>query len=182
MIFKGKVAKEFIERRDERVAEDKRTTVDPYFQWDCEFPEWHQSKVDPYQTLHEHPYEWDTIHKFMGNIDYKLDSKYGVKVSDYIKGLVLEGKIQKFGVWRWLKKPHKILRLNDMVQYKILDYVDAKEAVKRLKHDGTFDSKGRKNMRFPFPFDDNPQDYDLDKALEEIRGTRMDQNYQFFRK
>ena len=181
MRYKGKVAKEFIVRRDERVAKDTRKNVDPYFQWDCEFVEWHQSKVDPFQTLHEEKFEWDTVHKHLGNIDYKLNSKAGVKVSDYIKDLVLEGKIQKFGVWTWLNKPHKILRLNDIVEYQILDYVDAKEAVKRLKWDGTVDPKGRKNMRFPFPFDDQ-KEFDLDAALEELRGTRMDDNYYYFQK
>ena len=52
-LYKGKVAKEFIVRRDEHIAEDKRSNVDPYFQWDCEFVEWHQAKVDPFQTLYD---------------------------------------------------------------------------------------------------------------------------------
>ena len=53
MRYKGKVAKEFIVRRDERVAKDEREQLDPYFQWDCEFVEWHQAKVDPFQTLYD---------------------------------------------------------------------------------------------------------------------------------
>ena len=64
-LYKGKVAKEFIVRRDERIAEDKRSNVDPYFQWDCEFVEWHQAKVDPFQTLYD-GYEYDNSYYPIG--------------------------------------------------------------------------------------------------------------------
>ena len=101
-LYKGKVAKEFIVRRDERIAEDKRSNVDPYFQWDCEFVEWHQAKVDPFQTLYD-GYEYDTTHKVLGNIDYKIYSKAGVHVSPYIQKQILEGKIDKLGIWMWVK-------------------------------------------------------------------------------
>ena len=47
--FKGIVTQEFIDRRQKRVVKDTRTDVNPYFQWDSEFVEYHQCQVDPQQ-------------------------------------------------------------------------------------------------------------------------------------
>ena len=173
MRYKGKVAKEFIVRRDERVAKDEREQLDPYFQWDCEFVEWHQAKVDPFQTLYE-GYEYDTVHKVLGNIDYKIYSKAGVHLSPYIQKQILEGKIDKLGIWMWVK-PYKRLELGESVEYEIIDFVDAKQALARLEPD----MKG--GQRFQYPLKEL-KEVDMTKALEGIRGARMDDNYYYFHK
>jgi hypothetical protein len=171
--YKGKVAKEFIVRRDERIAEDNRENLDPYFQWDCEFVEWHQAKVDPFQTLYD-GYEYDTTHKVLGNIDYKIYSKAGVHVSPYIQKQIIEGKIDKLGIWMWIK-PYKRLELGESVEYEIIDFVDAKQALIRLEPD----MKG--SQRFQYPLKEI-QEVNMTKALEGLRGTRMDDNWYYFNK
>ena len=67
------------------------------------------------------------------------------------------------------------------VEYDILGVVNAQEACTHLKHDGTYDQKGRKNMRFPFPLPTN-EEFELEKAIPALQGTRMDDNYHFFAK
>jgi hypothetical protein len=43
-VYKGKVTKEFIERRDQQVLKDKRDRVTAERQWDFEFPDvWSQA-------------------------------------------------------------------------------------------------------------------------------------------
>ena len=60
--FKAKVDKAFIIQRDEKINEDNRPN--PYFRWDSEFVEFHQAKVDQFQTLYD-GYEYDTYHQML---------------------------------------------------------------------------------------------------------------------
>ncbi len=141
--YRGKVDKEFIQRRDELVAQDNRAGLNPYFQWDCEFPEQHQAKIDSFQTLYD-GYEFDTVHKMLGNVDYKIYSKEGVKLSRYIQKQIRAGKIDKICIWMW-SKPYRRLEEGNTVEYEILDFVDAQQCLERLE----CDSKGGERFQYP---------------------------------
>lgn len=125
--YKATVAQDFIDRRQVRVDQDDRTDVDPYFQWDSEFAEWHQCIVDPQQKIYE-GYEFDTIHEELDHLDYKLYSQEGVKLSPYIQRQIAAGKIDNIVVWKW-KNGYKRLYLNQEVEYTIIGIVPAKLAL-----------------------------------------------------
>lgn len=99
---------------------------------DCEYPEYHQSTIDPKQKLYN-GVNWDTTHTDLQNLDYKLAKNDGmVHIGDYPKKQVKLGNIHHFIVWRW--DPHYIqLYLNLKVSYKILGIVDAKLALEILE-------------------------------------------------
>ena len=59
--------------------------------------------------------------------------------------------------------------------YEIIDFVDAKQALARLEPD----MKG--GQRFQYPLKELTE-VDLNKALKELRGTRMDDNWYYFQK
>ena len=143
MNFKGKVDKAFVERRDQLVAEDKRSDIDPYFQWDSEFVEYHQCKVDKFQTRYD-GYEYDTIHEHLGNIDYKLyrSSDATFHVSEYIQRQVKAGIVDMFGIWMWNGGYKGPLKEGQSVEYTVLDYVDAKQALQFIDEEN----------RIPYPF------------------------------
>lgn len=128
MRFKVKPSKEFISQRDAKVKQDERDN--PHFFWDSELPEWHQCEVDPKQTMYPGWY-FDTIHEDLGHIDYKLYSKAGVHVSKAIQNQVKTGNIDYFGIWMWANG-HKQLKEGVEVEYDLLGFVDAKEALKLL--------------------------------------------------
>ena len=175
--FTAIVHKEFIERRNEQAKGDSRPN--PYFYWDSEFVEHHQALVNPAQTLVE-TWEYDCDDKQLGRVDYKQYAKAGVKVSHPIQGVVKRNGVDKFIIWQWTKGWKK-LEVGMEVEYDILGVVNAQEACTHLKHDGTYDQKGRKNMRFPFPLPTN-EEFELQKAIQALQGTRMDDNYHFFAK
>lgn len=135
MRFKGKVTKEFVEQRNEKIAKDKNPN--PEFRWDCEWVEHHQAAVDQFQTLYE-GFEYDTHHAHLGNLDYKCYSKSGVHISSYIQRQVAQGKIDYFAIWSWAKPWNGPLEEGQMVEYDILGHVDAKEAVKHLNEKNRF--------------------------------------------
>jgi hypothetical protein len=135
MRFKGTVNKEFIEQRNIKVAKDKNRN--PYFRWDCEFVEHHQAAVDRFQTLYE-GFEYDTKHEHLGNLDYKIYSKAGVHISDYIQKQVKNGLIDYFAIWSWAKPWGDPLEEGQVVEYDILGHVDAKEAIKQLNEENRF--------------------------------------------
>lgn len=128
MRFKAIPSKAFITQRNQKVARDSRDN--PYFFWDSELPEWHQCEIDPKQTMNT-SWHWDTVHEELGNIDYKLFSQAGVHVSDAIQRQVKEGNIDYFGVWMWATR-HQQLQEGVEVEYDLLGYVDAKEAIKKI--------------------------------------------------
>ena len=74
----------------------------------------------------------------------------------------------------WVK-PYKRLELGESVEYEIIDFVDAKQALARLEPD----MKG--GQRFQYPLKEL-EEVDLNKALKELRGTRMDDNWYYFKK
>lgn len=133
--FKAKVDKTFIIQRDKKISEDNRPN--PYFRWDSEFVEFHQVKVDKFQTLYD-GYEYDTYHEILGAVDYKMYSKSGVHVSEYIQKQIKAGKIDQLGIWMWSRPWSGPLEENQVVEYEILDYVDAKEALKRINENNRF--------------------------------------------
>ena len=128
--YTATVFQDFIDRRQERIDEDDRTDVNPYFQWDAEFVEWHQSITDPMQAMYE-GYEYDTTHEVYGNLDYKMYSKEGVKVSSYIQKQIADGKIKHLVVWKWTDG-YKQLYLNQEIRYTILGIVSAEEALTKI--------------------------------------------------
>ncbi len=133
--FKAKVDKAFIIQRNKKVNEDNRPN--PYFRWDSEFVEFHQVKVDQFQTLYD-GYEYDTYHEVLGAIDYKMYSKSGVHVSEYIQKQIKAGKIDHLGIWTWSRPWPGPLEENQVVEYEILDYVDAKQAIKNINENNRF--------------------------------------------
>jgi len=133
--FKAKVDKAFIIQRDKKISKDNRPN--PYFRWDSEFVEFHQVKVDKFQTLYD-GYEYDTYHEILGAVDYKMYSKSGVHVSEYIQKQIKAGKIDQLGIWMWSRPWPGPLEENQIVEYEILDYVDAKEALKHLNENNRF--------------------------------------------
>lgn len=135
MRYKGKVTKEFIEQRDRKVSADKNKN--PEFRWDCEFVEHHQAAVDRAQTLYE-GYEYDTLHRDLGRLDYKIYSKAGVHISEYIQKQVNKGIIDYFAIWSWAKPWEGPLEEGQVVEYDILGHVDAKEAIKHLNEENRF--------------------------------------------
>lgn len=99
---------------------------------DCEFPEYHQSIIDPKQKLYA-GIKWDTTHIDLKNLDYKLAKNNGmVHVSNFPKKQVLLGNIHHFVVWMW-DPGYNQLYLNQEVGYKILGIVDAKLALKVMQ-------------------------------------------------
>ena len=74
----------------------------------------------------------------------------------------------------WVK-PYKRLELGESVEYEIIDFVDAKQALVRLEPD----MKG--SQRFQYPLREI-QEVDMTKALDGLRGTRMDDNWYYFNK
>jgi len=133
--FKAKVDKAFIIQRDKKISKDNRPN--PYFRWDSEFVEFHQVKVDKFQTLYD-GYEYDTYHEILGAVDYKMYSKSGVHVSEYIQKQIKAGKIDQLGIWMWSRPWPGPLEENQIVEYEILDYVDAKEALKHINENNRF--------------------------------------------
>jgi len=132
--FKGTVSAEFIARRDKKAGGFNAGIRGA----DAEFIEHHQVLIDPFQSLYE-GYEYDTFHSTLGRIDYKQYSKAGIKLGEYTQRQIREGMVQYIGIWKWLPNNHwEELHEGKVVQYEILDYVDAKEALKQLNDDGRF--------------------------------------------
>lgn len=154
MNFKAIVDKDFISRRNVKIAEDTRTDVNPYFQWDSEFVEFHQCKVDSFQTEFK-GYEADTIHQMLGNIDYKLyrGSDGTCHVSPYIQKAIKNGITEQLGIWMWNGKYPGPLQEGQTVEYTILGYIDAKQALKHID---------KKTNRIPYPLPENDVDEDID--------------------
>ena len=138
--YKAKVSPEFIKRRDKIISEElkkphnkDKTANDIYYRWDAELPEHHQSAIDNLQELYE-GIEYDTTHRILKNLDYKQNSKEGVHVSNYIQEQIAKNKIQYLVIWEWLPNNfHRVLIENNVVEYKIIAIVNAKEALELLK-------------------------------------------------
>lgn len=151
MNYKGKVDQAFVDERNKHVAKDTRP--DAYFRWDSEFPEHHQSKVDMFQTKYE-GFEYDTVHEHLGNIDYKLyrGSDGTFHVSDYIQKCVKDGLVDMFGIWMWNGGYKGPLEVGQTVEYTILDYVDAKQALEFI----------REGNRIPYPLPEKKVEKEID--------------------
>lgn len=155
----GVVPKEFIERRDvhvERVMREEGAKEDDAIRrWDSEFPEQHQSLIDPLQTLFEGNAKYthhffDTVDEELGNCDYKRYSQDGVHISSFIYDALLDGIIDHIIVWEWAdRNRHKRLYINDEASYIVLGAVPAQQVIETAEIAG-YDHKGRPKYRFKF--------------------------------
>ena len=133
-MFKGIVDRAFINYRN-KIMHSRAAGIRGA---DSEFPEYHQCQVDPCQTLNN-SWVFDTVHTKLGNVDYKNFSQDGVHVSTAIQKQIIAGNIDYLGIWKWLPNNRWIeLKEGMTVEYEILDYVDAKEAIKYLNKDNRF--------------------------------------------
>jgi len=139
MKFKGKVTKEFIDRRNKKVEDDERDENIEWKerQWDFEFPERHQSSIETSgHEIHE-GYEYDTVHKFFGHCDFKHVNRFDqIHISPYIQKCINEGKIDHIVAWKFSPHPslwHNTLQEGDVVYYEILDYIPADHVLKNLE-------------------------------------------------
>jgi len=141
--YKTKVSKDFIQRRDKKIADalknpknKGKSKEDFYYRWDAELPEHHQSAIDNLQELYE-GFEYDTTHRILKNLDYKQNSKSGVHVSDYIQEQIAKNNVQYLVIWEWMPHNlHRVLKEDSVVEYKIIAVVNAKEALELLKKSG----------------------------------------------
>ena len=155
----GIVSEDFIEKRDvhvDRVMKDEGISEEAAIRrWDCEFPEHHQSLIDPLQTLFEgndeyKHYCFDTIDEELGNCDYKQNSQNGVHLSSFIYDCLKKGIIDHIVVWEWAdRNRHKRLYINDEVSYIVLGAVPAQQVIETAEIAG-YDHKGRPKYRFHF--------------------------------
>ena len=98
---------------------------------DCEFPEYHQSIVDPKQTYY-YGFQYDTMHEDYGELDYKQYSHKGIHISEYTKTQIESGKVKYIVVWKWFNNNvWKQLEEGVSVGYEICGMVDAVEALKQ---------------------------------------------------
>jgi len=190
MTLKAVVTQEFIDRREELALSEiwlKGSNGDEEHarkRADFEFAEWHQALyVDPTNmtlTEGDDRYDYDVFCKITEENDYKYDSIGGVVLEKRCVRNIKAGKVKVIRPWKWIKGHYPFgspLKVGQKVEYVVTGIVNAKEALKHLKFDG------KSKNRFPHPLPEKDQkEFDLDKALKEIHGTRMDQNYQFFRK
>lgn len=128
-VYKGKATKEFIDRRDQQVAEDNREYDVAMRQWDFEFPEHHQCSIATSgHTMYE-GYDHDTDHEFFGACDFKhVNRNNEFHISPYILHQIKQGKIDHIVLWKYKNKDwSRPLQEDDSVQYEILDYIPSNE-------------------------------------------------------
>jgi hypothetical protein len=133
-VYKGKVTKAFIDRRDSQVAADDRDYNVAMRQWDFEFPEHHQCSIPGGHKLYE-GYEYDTNHPFFGNCDFKHVNRFDeIHISPYILKQLQKGKINHIVAWRFLEKDwDKSLQEGDEVKYSILEYIPTSEILTAIQ-------------------------------------------------
>ena len=189
---KAIVTQEFIDRRDELALSPTWLEGHPSYgnkeharkRADFEFAEWHQALyVDPTNmtlTEGDDRFDYDVFCKITGENDFKYDSIGGVVLEDRCERNIKEGKVKVIRPWKWIKGHRPFgppLKVGQKVEYVVTGIVNAKEALKHLKFDG------KSSNRFPHPLPEKKQKkFDLDEALEGIRGARMDDNYYYFQK
>ena len=123
-----------IEQRHIDIRDHAATFSNSLYNGSCELPEHHQCDIDPNQTLtpiiSKNGYRiGDTKHTTYGILDYKCDSKEGVKLApDTVKNIE-SGAIKAILVWSWIVKANDDLKVGDKVTYKIKGWIDAKEAL-----------------------------------------------------
>lgn len=139
MKYKGKVTKEFIERRDQLVQEDDRNMSheDKKRQWDFEFVEHHQANLSTSgHTLYE-GYEYDTVHDFFGRCDFKhVNRDNQFSISKYILKQLKENVIDTIVLWKYNPHPHlwhKNLEDGDFVKYEILEYISRNDIINAIE-------------------------------------------------
>jgi hypothetical protein len=133
-VYKGKVTKEFIDRRDSQVAADDRDYDVAMRQWDFEFPEHHQCSIPGGHKLYE-GYEYDTTHPFFGNCDFKHVNKNNeFHISPYILKQLQSKKIDHIVTWKYKNKDwSRPLQEGDSVQYEVLEYIPASEVLTSIQ-------------------------------------------------
>lgn len=134
VVYKGKVTKEFIDRRNEQVAEDKRPHDIAMRQWDFEFPEHHQCSIPSGHVLYE-GYEYDTTHDFFGNCDFKHVNRHNeFHISPYILKQISNRITDYIVLWKYKNKDwSRPLEEGESVQYEILDYIPSHEILQAIE-------------------------------------------------
>jgi len=144
MKYKGKVPKSFIDRRETKVKEDDRDEHLARRQWDFEFIEHHQASLPSTGHSIYEGYEYDTVHPFFGNCDFKHVNKSNqFHISPYILRQLETGTIDHIVLWRFIRHPgnwKRPLQEGDEVQYEILDYASGYEVMNAI--DKKIDVKG----------------------------------------
>ena len=135
VVYKGKVTRAFIDRRDEKVAGDSRDRQTAERQWDFEFPEHHQCSISSGHKLYE-GYEYDTVHQFFGRCDFKYVNRFKeIHIFPFIFKQINAGKIDHIVAWKYknIKTWSLNLEEGDEVQYEILDYIPVAEVLNSIK-------------------------------------------------
>jgi hypothetical protein len=137
MKYKGKVSPEFIQTRNTKVSEDRRPKDVALRQWDFEFVEYHQSSVSLTGHKIYEGYEYDTVHEFFGNCDFKhVNRNNEFHISPYILKQLKSELIDHIVLWRFVSHPgnwKRPLEEGDSVQYEILDYIPRQEVLETIK-------------------------------------------------
>ena len=107
------------------------------FRGACELPEYHQCEVDPNQVLFESTHsngyrEADTVHLKWGNLDYKIDSKEGIYISESTEKNIKNGIIDAILVWSWVDWPTPEMKVGDKVSYKVKGLIDGQEVLDKM--------------------------------------------------
>ena len=146
-VFEGKPSEAFLEHNSNRLEQDDRywlTDWDKKRRWDCEFPEFHQSEIDPNQTRTGH-HLYDIVDAVLEQVDYKQFAKAGVKLSNETIRNIKSGLIKYLAIWKWEDRNiHRPIERGKKYSYEVLSYVKADHALKFIKADGD-------HMRFPYP-------------------------------
>ena len=104
----------------------------------CLFPEHHQAIVTSHKLSPEDVFAFDTTHPEHGRCDFKYHGKKGIHLSKYIKQQIELGVIETIVAWKFEKFSNDLIEENEKVQYRILEYIDAKEVLDNLNSDGRF--------------------------------------------
>lgn len=149
----------YIAERDVHVQrimkKEKVTEENAIRRWDCEFPEKHQCLIDPNQTLFEgnetHKHHCiDTVHTVFQNLEYKQNSKEGVRIGHFTYTQLINNVVQNVIVWEWSNRNmHKRLYINEEVSYKILGMMSAEYVIENAVIDG-YDNNGDPIRRVKF--------------------------------
>lgn len=126
MIYYSKVPSKFITIRNKRAPKYRQGIHGA----DCEYPEYHQLRINKELKESTDKYTHDLIHPEYGRVDFKNWSQQGVKLSDHVLKNLKEGKVDHLCVWEWCPNNMYVqLKAGMEVEYKILYHISAKEAL-----------------------------------------------------
>tara|TARA_X000001036_G_scaffold416384_1_gene433382 strand:+ start:652 stop:1134 length:483 start_codon:yes stop_codon:yes gene_type:complete len=152
--YSGIVTREFINKRNDQVANDKRNLklAEKYFRWDCEFVEKDQAQKHNNLSLTERKnnnheqYVYDILKNGLIRQDYKFKSRtYGMFVSPKCKKRGENNEFDEFVPWeyahtahRWNRGVYVPLKLDEIVYYNVFESLCALHVVTNLNNKGRF--------------------------------------------